>query len=213
MNLQHYIRAFRQNWWIIPATICFCLGVGLAFSYSQTPEYQAVGTFLATPGVQIDDTNDLMNGIDSLARYSGLVSTYCEILESQTILQQASDLLGIAVEMAKDYEITCVVRPDASVVELQINGPSPYLAADLANAIGVVGLSYLTSLYQVFELRLLDTASVPAEPISPDHRFNIVASLIIGLISGIGFIVLRQTLIELFVPQSALPTKTQSAHA
>lgn len=213
MNLQHYVQAFRQNWWIIPAAVCFCLGVGIAFSYSQTPEYQAVGTFLATPGIQIDDTNDLMNGIDSLARYSGLVSTYCEILESQTILQQATTFLGISVEMAEDYEITCVVRPDASVVELQINGPSPYLAADLANAIGVVGLSYLTSLYQVFELRLLDMASVPADPISPDHRFNTVASLIVGLVSGIGFIVLRQTLLELFVPHSPVPIQTEPAHA
>lgn len=199
MNLQHYIQAFRQNWWVIPAFLCFSLGLGTAFSYSQTPEYQAVGTFLATPGVGLNDTNDLMNSIDSLARYSGLVTTYCEILESYTILEQAADFLKIPVELADDYDVTCVVRPDASVVELQIAGPSPHLAADLANAIGIVGLSYLSSLYQVFELRLLDTASPPDEPISPDYRFNTVASIIIGVIASVGFIVLRQTLIELFV--------------
>ena len=202
MSLQHYLQAFRQNWWVIPAALCFCLGLGTAYSYSQSPEYQTVGTFLAVPGVEIADTNDLMNGIDSLARYSGLVTTYCEILESSLILDQAATMLQVPVEMAQKYDISCVVRPDASVIELQVNGPSPYLAADLTNAIGVVGLNYLNTLYQVFELRLLDTAAVDTDPVSPDYRFNTVISIVIGLLSGVGFIVLRQTLVEFFVPHA-----------
>lgn len=202
MNPLVYIRALLQGWWILLAAVCLSAGVGLAYSYSQRPVYKAETTFIANPDLNAD-SDELLDRIDILSRRTGLVTNYCEILQSKLIANQAIAILNIPASAIHSYEIRCVVLPDASVLHLEVKGPSPLLAADLANTIGAAGLSYLTNLYTIFDLRQLDPATPPDQPISPNHLTNLTLSVILGLVGGIGFIVLRQALLDYFQQPAA----------
>ena len=210
-QLQQYVRVLREVWWVIVAIVMVCTGVSLALSYSQTPIYETTATFVVNPSVRIAETDDLLSSIDTLADRTGLATTYSNILESRAIIDAAAATLGLLPEMLAGYDINAVVLSDSSVLMLQIQGPSPILAADLANAIGASGLEYIGNLQEIYELRTLDLAVVEPEPISPNHLVDVTLGVVIGLIGGVGFVVLRQFLIHAFGATKHTPTVLTSS--
>ena len=196
MVAQQYLHIIRQTWWIIIAALLIGTGIGLAYSYAQLPTYEATATFVTNPALRITDTGDLVESLDTLAGRSALVTSYCQVLKSQTIVEAAAASLGLSAEMVADYSISCVVLPDSSVLELQVQGTSPYLAADLANAIGASGVEFVGSLQEIYELRLLDAAVVNTSPLAPNHPLNALFGAVIGLMAGAAFVFLRYSLNE-----------------
>ncbi len=202
MDIQLYIQSLKENWWVIIAALLLCVGGAAAYSYSQTPVYEATTTFVASPDVTISNTGDLLYSLDTLASRTTLVSTYCEVLASQNIFEQAaaslglraSDLRGESVDV--ETTVSCVVLPESSVMRLYVQGPSPKLTADLANAIGTYGVEYIRSLQGVYELRVLDTAIQQPKPVSPNHLLDIGFGAVVGLLGGAGIILLRQALMQ-----------------
>ncbi len=201
MQIQSYLRTFRETWWVIVAMALVSAGAGLAFSYLQTPLYQASATFVVHPGTRIADTYDLLYSIDTLAGRTSLATTYSTILKSQAIVKKAAASLNLPSEMLATYDINAVVLPDSSVLLLRVQGPSPVTAAALANAVGDSGLEYIRDLQEIYELHRLDPAEVAPEPISPDRPRDILLSTMIGLAGGIAFTILRQFLLQLFSTQ------------
>lgn len=189
MDVQQYVQAIRYGWWILLALLLMSLGVGVAYSYSQTPIYEATTSFVANPAFRIDNTRDAIDSIDTLAARSGVVATYCQVLQSATVFESATRSLGLfSADVAGVYRVSCVVLPDSSVLQVDVQGPSAQLAADLANAIGQAGLDYVSGLQEVYELHLLDEAVATATPISPNHGLDVLLSGVLGLM--VGFIVL-----------------------
>lgn len=197
IDFNQYKKAFQRYWWLIPAMTLISLGFGLGYSMTQTPMYEADMSLVIGPK-GIDDPRDLVDSLGTLARTSGVSITACRILDSPAVQQEAARSLAIPAEIANEYETNCVVLPDSTVLQLRVEGESPTLAADYANAIGVQGAVYINELYDVLRLRPLALAESDPTPISPDHATNVMLSGIIGLIGGIGFIVLRETLMQLW---------------
>jgi len=197
MKIQQYIRILKEGWWVILATLLVSAGAGLAYSYTQTPVYQATATFVVNPSVRIAETFDLLYSINTLAGRTSLATTYSKVLESRVITEPALASLGLPPETLEEYEIDSVVLPDSNIVELQVYGPSPILAADLANAIGTAGLEYVSTLQEAYELHRLDLAAVDLEPVSPNHIVNLLLSLSVGSITGLAFILLPKILVQL----------------
>lgn len=125
LNPLTYIRALLHGWWILLAALCLSTGAGLAYSYSQQPVYKAETTFIANPSLNAGSTGELLDRIDTLARRTGLVTNYCEILRSALIIDQAVAILNVPASAINPYDVSCVVLPDASILQLKVKGPSP----------------------------------------------------------------------------------------
>ncbi len=210
MQIQQYIKILRDGWWIIVAAVFIFTGFGIVFSYSQTPIYEATTTFVVNPAARISETYDLLYSMDTLAGRTSLATTYSNILESRSILDSAIRLLDITPEMLELYKINSVVLPDSNVLMLQIQGPSPELAADLANAIGSSGVDFVSGLQSIYELRNLDLAVVEPEPVSPNHPINIALSVIVGFSGGLAFLILREILSQTFSGDGTAATNPPS---
>jgi len=209
IDFNQYKKAFQQYWWLIPAMTLISVGFGLAYSISQAPVYEADVSLVISPK-GIDDPRDLVDSLGTLSRSSGIPITACRILDSPAVRQKAAQSLVIPAEIANKYGTNCVVLPDSTVLQLRVEGESPVLAADYANAIGIHGAIYINELYDVLRLRTLSLAEADHTPISPDHATNIMLSGIIGLIGGIGFIVLRETLIQVWGTFPPSPISVQN---
>lgn len=198
LQLQQYLRIIRESWWIILAIVLVSTGISFAYSYSQTPIYEATATFVVNPNARITKTDEVLYSLDTLAGRTSLATTYSNVLKSKVIIEQAAASLNVPPQMLEDYTINAVVLPDSSVLSLQIRGPSPALVADLANAVGTIGIKYIRDLQEIYELRRLDPAVVNSEPISPNHLVDITLAVMIGVIGGVAFAILRQLLAQSF---------------
>lgn len=196
MKNQQYLQMMRQDWWIVIAIMLVVTGVGLAYSYTQKTIYETTATFVVNPSMLIAETYDMVYSINTLTARTSLATTYSNILESRIILEAAANTLRLPPEIVADYEINSVVLPDSNVLLLQVQGPSPVLTADLANAIGEAGLEYVAGLQEVYELRRLDPAVANPEPISPNRITDLLLAITIGLLGGLAFVLLRRFLTQ-----------------
>ena len=198
MDVRDLLKILRANWWIVLAAWLLSSGAGIAYSYSQASLYKAIATFVVTSSANMSnaDTYNRLYSLDTLASRTAIVTTYCRVLESNTIGEGAAASLGMSASTLQHFTKSCVVYPDSSVLRLQVEGPSPVAAADLANAMGKAGLEYIGSFQELYELRQLDPAIPEPDPVSPNHLVNIVLSMMSGLLAGGAFILLRQVLLN-----------------
>lgn len=174
----------RTGWWLILLTGMIALAVSLIMSYTAVPLYMASARFIISPSPSLTSGGDVVRSLDTLDRRS-VVATYAEIMNSNRVISGASESINLdPLALTKNYEIQAVVLPDSSVLELNISGPNPQVAADLANAVGYQTINYTRNLNLVYELNFLDTALPNTVPFSPEPLRDGAVALVVGMAVG-----------------------------
>jgi capsular polysaccharide biosynthesis protein/GGDEF domain-containing protein len=194
-RIQQYSSLFRRSWWILALTVLAALNVALILAYFATPIYRASALFIVGPGPSLlsSEDRDLVNSIEALDKRS-ITATYAEVMNSGRIQRETADLMGIDPEELEDYDITAVVLPDASVLELSVEGPDAAKAASLANTVGKHAIDYIKSLYLVFDIHVLDPADASTNPTRPQPIRDISLAVVLGLVFGSALVLLREQL-------------------
>lgn len=192
-NLQIYIQVLQKNWWLIALAALAAFNLALFNVYNTTPMYRARAQFLVSPGPTLlaGAEDDLVRGIEALDKRS-IVSTYAEILGSEIIYDTTVTALQIDPEILSDYSRMSIVLPDASVLELTIEGPNPDMVSLLANQVGERAINHIKGLYLVYDINLLDPATPPTEPFSPNPIRDISIALVLGGAIGVLLVILRE---------------------
>ena len=191
MELRYYLRMLQRGWWIIAITALAALNVALVAAYVATPIYQASARFVVSPNPELIKAADVLNSLATLDKRS-IVSTYAEFLQSARIFQETVAGLGLNPDDLSDYSVLAVVLPDANILELSVEGPDPQLTALLANNVGQRGIDYIKTYYQVYDITMLDPATPPTEPISPQPVRDAGLSLVLGAVLGIALAILSE---------------------
>jgi capsular polysaccharide biosynthesis protein len=189
-QLQPYIEILKRNWWIAIITMLSAFSLALAASYFTTPIYETKAQFIVSPGPALlatmdQDISDALRGVESLDRRS-IIATYEEIMNSQQIIDQVGASMQLEPAELRAYQVTAVVLPDASALQLTVEGPDPVLAAQIANTIGQESIQYIQTLYnQLYTITMLDTAVVPSRPVSPQPERDALIAVVLGFAVGI----------------------------
>ena len=194
-QLQIYFRMLQRGWWLIALAALAGLNMVLISSYFATPMYKTNASFIVSPGPSLlaGQDKEVVNSIEALDKRS-IVSTYAEVLKSDSVFDTAVSDLGLDGESFADYAVTAVVLPDASVLELTIEGPDPQRIAQLANHIGELSIQYIEGLYLVYDINLLDRATPPTTPFSPQPVRDAAVAFILGGGFGAMLAILRELL-------------------
>lgn len=188
MEIKLYFRMLARGWWVIMLCALVALFSSLVVSYIAVPQYKATARFIITPGSLLTNAGDpetVIQGLETLDLPS-VVATYTEVMNSQRMLAEALNSLGVENFPAKEFVIQAVALPESSVLELNVTGPDPKLVSDVANAIGFQTIIFTRSINRVYELNFLDQALLPEIPFSPQPIRDAGLSLLLGV--GIGAI-------------------------
>lgn len=183
------LRAVRRGWWLVPALALVCLGVAAGMTARQTPIYRASATLAVTPSYRVEGTSDILRALETLERRT-VVATLAEIAAARRTLDSAAVFLGPPGEAlcggrgSSCYRGRGSVVPQTNVVRVELLGPDPRGAAELANAVAAVTAERAHQMYPIFTLRPLAEARPPRHPIRPDLRRNLVVAGILGLFLG-----------------------------
>ncbi len=192
LQVRLLINTIRHSWWIIILSTIAALNIALFLSYREDPVYRAEVRFIISPNPALDRTTDFIDGVDTLEK---IVATYAEILSSPRMRDLAISQLSDPPDDIDDYEITAVVLPESSILELSAQGTDASTTALLANTIGLEAIKYVRGLYQVYEINILDTASVPEDPISPNPVRDSGLAAVLGFVFGSAIAVVREQII------------------
>lgn len=189
MELREYLHIMAKRAWLILPLTVLALVASLWFSYQQTPIYRATSTFVAKldPSLLNAPSDTLIYGIDTLAGRQRIFVTYCEVMTSRSVRQEAYALMSVDPQAAKldDYKVTCSNLVETNVLSISVEGPSRAVAQQLNEAIGIAGSIRANALYNSFPLENLDPARVEDDPVSPNTTRNGVLGGLLGLAIGI----------------------------
>jgi diguanylate cyclase (GGDEF)-like protein len=213
MEIKLYFKMLQRSWWLVVLTALVAVAVALIAALFATPLYQASGRFIVSPNPALLSGGGSV--IDSLATLDkrSIITTYAEILKSPRIYREALTTLGLTDADVEDYTFNAIVLPDTNIIEFSVRGPDPVRATMLVNSIGEQGVRYVSNLYQVYDMSLLDPAVVPTEPVSPQPLRSAAVALVVGLALGLALALSRELIrapITQFMQQRELDEVSQA---
>lgn len=196
MQIDFLVQLLKRSWWIIAVCGLMAANIALLLAYQQTPLYQTQARYLVSPGIAIEDNRDLLNSFFPLDGRALTVS-YAEILQSDSIFAAAAGELQMDGETLSNYQKSAVVLPESNVLQLTVSGPDPETTAKLVNTTGQISIEYFQQLYTVYEVNILDPASIPDTPYSPTPLRDGAIAGFIGIAVGFAIAYGREILISL----------------
>lgn len=177
--------SLKQYWWIV--LLAFVLGIGSTgyFAKQKSPTFRAKATLVIVPVDGLATTREVVDSLNTLDRRS-IVATYALLPSSNTIRDRARAQLRLSEADLRPYEVRTVVVPDTNALDVTAEGPNPRFAAALAQAVADQSVFFTRDFYGIYDMKVLDWPSVPADPVGPGLLRELVAGGIFGLLVGIG---------------------------
>ena len=186
MELKAYLRILLKKWWIVLPAFLTTFTATIVFTFTQAPTYTSTATFVIKPNTSFGDVKSFASGLDMLSRRTEIATTYAEVAASRMIKREAADELDLPRDQKKALSVNSQLLAGTNVIKVTVEGSDPVLVKDFANMVGVKTMAYAQELYETYDLKPLDQASLPAAPVKPDKKMNLTLGAIFGLALGAG---------------------------
>jgi len=192
MDLKTTLSALRTGWHLLFIGSLIAAAAVIVIDRGAVPAYEASASYVVSPGGAIP-VDDVVRGVDSLdsSRSRSIMSTLTEVATSDVVLSEATSTLGLDPSVANSYSVESIIVPEANVMETVVTGPDPATAAALASAVGEIGGRRFVELYQIYDVVVLDAATIPTVPINSSLGQMLVVAVAIGLMAGAGAALVR----------------------
>jgi diguanylate cyclase (GGDEF)-like protein len=197
MELREYIQIIFKHIRIIIIFTVAAFAVTMAVSYNQTPIYQSESKYVV--GIDCARTatpDDCVYAFEALTGRQRIFVTNCDIMKSSGVFKRAFGLIGLdlnnpdVAEAAEDYVVECSPLPESMVIMLVVQGTTPNIVQELNRAIGIVGIEAINERLGIFPVSLLDDVIFDEDPVSPNHFFNGVLGLALGVLVSVTLVLL-----------------------
>lgn len=183
MEVRQYFWILWKWWWMVAIVAIVVIVSTIVFTFSQAPLYESDLRLIVHPSdVVTTDLRELRSAISDLEAPI-VTNTYAEIIQSDTIEDQAWHALGFATD--KNYKIKSAVLQETTLIEITVTGTDPEMVYLLTNQVAEETLAYVKNLKTIYEITLLDPARVSDTPVSPNVKLNLVIGVVVGI--GLGF--------------------------
>ncbi len=177
---------------ILITLIAAIVSAGVSFYY-LTPIYQASTQLLVNQSKSEQPTYN----VGEIQTNLQLINTYNVIMKSPAILDKVVDQLDLDLTAGQlNSKINVQSENNSQVVNLVVQDPDPYLAADIANEVAKVFQTEIVTIMNVDNVSILAKAEVGENPspIKPNPMLNIAIAIVVGMMAGVGLAFLLEYL-------------------
>ncbi len=121
-----------------------------------------------------------------------LVNSYSVLSKSDRVLSQVRDKLGMDIELdTLSSMISVSSKNDTDIISLSVTSTDPQLAQTIANTLVDVFKSEVSEIMKMDNVQIIDYATLPDTPVSPNVTTNMMIGGLVGLIAALIVSVLR----------------------
>lgn len=180
---QSYLRALRQWWWIVVAALIISVGTTAVLTARQPRIYRAKTIQVVVPNSSVEGTADIIRSIDTLNRRN-VLATIAQIPLASETRTEAERALSLDPRELDRYEVRSLVLPNTNLFRIEVDGPDPERAAEVANVFAAVTQESGRSLYRIYEIETFGKATPVSGAIFPEPRKNLLVGAVLGLFIG-----------------------------
>ncbi len=200
MELQDYLRIWRRNWIPIVVVTLLATAASALWSMTRPPVYEAKTQLYVSVRAGDASLGEMQQGA-SFAKQ--LVKSYVDIVGTAIVTEGVSEALGgdpTPAELSK--QLTATNPSDTVLIEIAATDDNPELAAEIANVTASLFSDVITNRLEAptegsparVHIDVVEPATVPAAPISPNVSRNVTLGFLLGLMLGLGLAVLRSVM-------------------
>ncbi|HET7521307.1 MAG TPA: diguanylate cyclase [Candidatus Limnocylindria bacterium] len=186
MELRTLFQVVISRWWLVLPVFALTLAGTIAFTVTQKPLYSASATLVVAPSDAVQ--GDILSALAIISRQSEIGDTYAQIGASRTVQDQAAQELGLSAEDRGRIDLESVLVTGTTLLQITATSPDPGLSAAYANAVSEALVDHPYN--SIFSVEILDQATEPRRPVSPDVPLNLGLGIIGGLLLGVGLAVI-----------------------
>jgi receptor protein-tyrosine kinase len=198
VELQDYLRIVRRRW--LSIVLCTAVAVlsAAALTSQMTPQYQSSAQLFISSSSSNDSGDAYQGSLFSAQR----VASYADLVTGKELAQRVADDLDLDTPAADLAEkVTAEAVPETVLLGISVSDPDPQEAQRLAQAFSVQLADLVAELETppgeanpVLKATIVDSASLPRDPVSPQPLRNLALAAVLGLLLGLGIAVMRELL-------------------
>lgn len=177
-----FLRVLMRRWWVPVLTLTAGVASGFWWTSREPRVYRASAMLAVVPSSSIGDA-DVLRSLDTLERRTLLV-TFARLPATRETRAAVAERVERDPRDLTRYQIGAAVIPSTNIIRIDVDGPDPDLAAQMANAAGEVVAVEARSLYRIYTMRSIAAAEASKREIHPDSRRNSLATGVLGLFIG-----------------------------
>ncbi|MDG4787391.1 polysaccharide biosynthesis tyrosine autokinase [Micromonospora sp. WMMD1102] len=194
MDLQTYLRALRQRWWVVVVTVMAALGAAGFVTVRATPQYASSVTFFVTAG------SGTVNAYQGNFLLQQRVKSYVDLLTSDRLAQSvvAEERIGLTADGVRS-RVSARVEAETVLLAATVTDSDQTRALRITEALA----KHFIRLVQAIEtppgvkdpaikIEVVGGPRVEAQPVSPRPVRNLVLAGALGLMLGIALALLRR---------------------
>lgn len=193
MELKDYVHVIRRRWFTIVAVTLIGVALAAIYTFLQTPLYQAKSQLFVS--VQAGASAADVSQGNAFAEKR--VTSYVSLATSARVLDAVAREVGLSGGAEALAGRVTASTPSATVlIDITAADPDPQEAAKIANSAARQLIAAVNEVEDVSIVRLsvFEEAAAPDAPFSPRVPLNLVIGMLLGLLVGTGYALLREML-------------------
>lgn len=180
LDIKRIALTLLRRWWIIILSAVLCAAIAFVWTYyNVTPLYKSSTKFYVNSStVTLGDVGLTVNDLNAAQK---LVDSYIVILQTRDTLEEIIDCADVNISPgALKGMISASAVNGTEIFEVVVTHPNPYVARDLAYAVGQVLPGRINQIIDGTSAKVVEWPEVAGGPSSPNYSRN----TIIGLLGG-----------------------------
>lgn len=167
------------------------LAGGIAYGISSfvlTPKYDSNATMIISNSTNEDSQNMPQANVElgQIQANKALISTYSEIVKSRGIADKVISNLNLDMDYGEFSEkVSIEPVKDTQIISVKVVDTIPERAQDIANETANIFKDSIGDIMKVDNVQILDGATLPERPSSPNIKKNTAIGVVLGLILGV----------------------------
>lgn len=113
-----------------------------------------------------------------------------ELIQSERVLNQAANQLGMSESELKSYDIEVTSSTTTRLITISVTGDTPNSAAAIANGIADTTNSVAQEIMNIEAVNVIDQAEVPTSPSGPPRTMYTAVAFLAGIFVAVAIVVL-----------------------
>lgn len=174
------------------------LAGGIAYGISSfvlTPKYDSNATMIISNSTNVDSQNPQQANVElgQIQANKALISTYSEIVKSRGIADKVINNLVLNMDFAEfSDKVSIESVKDTQIISVKVVDTIPERAQDIANETANIFKDSIGDIMKVDNVQILDGATLPERPSSPNIKKNTAIGVVLGLILGVMIAIFKE---------------------
>jgi len=197
-ELLQFIKILSKRKFVIILGTLVCLLSAIVATAFMTPKYESSVQILVSQGQAASPNQPLGESYQAILLSERLAKTFSQMLVGRTLTEKVIEKLELPL-LTEDLQKQVSAKPlrDTQLIQLTVINSDPVLAKQLANAYADEFAKMTEKVIPssaLINVRVVEPAAVPLDPVKPKPLLNAVLALLVGLMASTGFVFLLEAL-------------------